>query len=88
MGRHCLLEALPVQLMSMKLSKVADLNGQSFIGVIIDGPYKAKYLTRSTTPLLLGDLSRFWRSFLGPLVYLLTKLLTIFGFPTFDSEST
>ena len=53
MGRYCLLEALTVQLMSMHLFKVEALNGQSFLGVIIDGPYKALHPTRSSTPLLL-----------------------------------
>ena len=53
MSRYCLLEALTVQLMSMQLSKVVALNGQSFLGVIIDGPYKALHPTRSSTPLLL-----------------------------------
>ena len=32
---------------------------------------------------VIGDLSRFWWSYLGPLVYLLTTLLILFGFPTF-----
>ena len=30
-----------------------------------------------------GDLNRFWRSCLGPVVYFLTKLFKLFGFPTF-----
>jgi len=29
------------------------------------------------------DLSRFWRSYLCPLVYLLAKHFKLFGFPTF-----
>jgi hypothetical protein len=37
---------------------------------------------------VIGDLSRFWWSYLGPLVYLLTKLLNYFAFQPFDFERT
>jgi hypothetical protein len=30
----------------------------------------------------IGDLSRIWRSYLGPFVYLLAKRFKLFGFPT------
>jgi hypothetical protein len=38
---------------------------------------------RGSPPPGIGDLSRFWRSYLGSLVYLLAKLFKLFGFPTF-----
>ena len=33
----------------------------------------------------IGDLSRFWRSCLGSLVYLFSKAENVFGFPTFPT---
>jgi hypothetical protein len=38
---------------------------------------------KNSPPSGIGDLSRFWRSYLDPLVYLLAKLFKLFGFPTF-----
>jgi hypothetical protein len=37
---------------------------------------------------VIGDLSRFWWSYLGPLVYLLAKLLNYLAFQPFDFERT
>ena len=41
------------------------------------------YSSLNTPPSGICDLRRFWRSCLGPLVYLFPKLLKLFGFPPF-----